>query len=452
MLHGMSFDRVMKFGGAALADGPAVERVCALVREQGGARPVLVVSAHQGVTEMLDTVARSAAAGLSEGDRVRIRHRTLLRQLGLDSELLDRHFAEFFGLLEGIQQRGALAPGERDLALSFGERMSARIVAQALRAHGVLATPVDAFDLGLTSDSSHGNARPLSDSLGEVRTALEQLTGIPVVTGFLAKDRQGNLTTLGRNGSDLTAALVAEAVGANELQLWKTVGGLMTADPRLVPDARVIERLGFAEAAEYAFHGAEILHAAALAPARRAGLIVRLLDVNQPAAAGTRLDPEMRDHGPCGIAARKRVVRLLLPLGPESDRPTLLAEIFGVCARARVELGPLRHTGEHLSLLAAPGPALDQALAELGRKVRSESELSLVALIGRDLGDEGTLADKAVRVLLEAGVELIESHVGRRDLSQAFLVRAPDLERAARALHGALFARNPAVLAARAGG
>jgi|SoiMethySBSTD1v2_1073268.scaffolds.fasta_scaffold70944_3 aspartate kinase len=450
MLRRMPFDRVMKFGGAALADGPGVERVCALVREQGGPRPVLVVSAHQGVTEMLDTVARSAAEGILEGDRVRIRHRTLLRQLALDSELLDRHFSEFFGLLDGVKQRGRLALEERDMALSFGERMSARIVANALRARGVLATPVDAFDLGLTSDSSFGNALPQSDSLGEVRAALEQVTGVPVVTGFLAKDRHGNLTTLGRNGSDLTAALVAEAVGASELQLWKTVGGLMTADPKLVPDARVIERLGFAEAAEYAFHGAEVLHGAALAPARRADITVRLLDVNHPDAPGTRLDPQTRDHGPCGIAARKRVARVLLPLGPESDRPARLAEIFGVLGRGRVEVGPLRHTGEHLSLLASPGPALTEALGELGRKVRVESELSLVALIGRRLSD-GALADQAVRVLLEAGVELIESHVGCRDLSQAFLVRAADLERAARALHGALLARVPAGLATSSG-
>ncbi len=451
MLRGMPFERVMKFGGAALADGPGVERVCALVREQGGPRPLLVVSAHQGVTELLDTVARSAAEGLSEGDRVRIRHRTILRQLGLDSELLDRHFSEFFGLLDGIRQRSRLALEERDLVLSFGERMSARIVAHALRARGVLATPVDAFDLGLTSDSSFGNALPLSDSLGDVRAALEQVTGIPVVTGFLAKDRQGNLTTLGRNGSDLTAALVAEAVGASELQLWKSVGGLMTADPKLVPDARVIERLGFAEAAEFAFHGAEVLHAAALAPARRADVTVRLLDVHQPHAAGTRLDPQTRDHGPCGIAARKRVARVLLALGPQSDRPAELAQLFAAFARQRVEAGPLRHTGEHLSVLAAPGPALEQVLAELGRKVRVEHELALVALIGRHGGD-GALADQAVRVLLEAGIEPIESHVGCRDLSQAFLVRAADLERAARALHGALLVRMPAGLAAQTSG
>ncbi|MBK7642691.1 MAG: aspartate kinase [Planctomycetes bacterium] len=441
----------MKFGGAALADGPAVERVCALVREQGGPRPALVVSAHQGVTEMLDTVARSAAAGIAEGDRVRIRHRTLLSQLGLDSELLDRHFSEFFSLLDGIQKRGQMALEERDLVLSFGERMSARIVAQALRARGVLATPVDAFDLGLTSDSVHGNAQPQPESLDEVREALEQVTGIPVVTGFLAKDRHGNLTTLGRNGSDLTAALVAEAVGASELQLWKAVGGLMTADPRLVPDARVIDQLGFAEAAEYAFHGAEVLHAAALAPARRAAISVRLLDVNQPAAPGTRLDPQTRDHGPCGIATRKRIVRVLLPLGPESDRVTRIAELFAHFARKRVEIGPLRHTGEHLSVLATPGPALDLVLAELGRRVRAETELALVAVIGRHGGD-GAIADSAVRVLLEAGIEPIESHVGSRDLSQAFLVRAADLERAARALHGALLGRVQAGLAARAGG
>ena len=450
MLVGMPFDRVMKFGGAALADGPAVERACALVRERGGARPVVVVSAHQGVTDLLDTVARSAASGILEGDRVRIRHRTLLRQLGLDSELLDRHLSEFFSLLEGIRQRGRLAPEERDLVLSFGERMSARVVAHALRAAGVQATPVDAFDLGLTSDSSFGNALPQEESLEHVRTALEQVTGVPVVTGFLAKDRHGNLTTLGRNGSDLTAALVAEAVGASELELWKTVGGMMTADPRLVPEARVIERLGFAEAAEYAFHGAEVLHAAALAPARRADITVRLLDVLRPDAPGTLLEPRPSDQGPLGIAARRRVARLVLPLGPDADRPARLGELFALLARQRVEAGPLRHTGEHLSLLATPNQALDLALAELGRRVHVEHELALVALIGRAARGDGSLAERAVHALQEAGIEPLESHIGSRELSQAFLVRAPELERAVRTLHGALLRRAQAG-AARAG-
>ena len=133
----MSFGRVMKFGGAALADGPGVERVCRIVRDRGGERPIVVVSAHQGVTNLLDSVARAAASGAVDGDRVRIRHKGLLRQLGLDAELLNRYFAELTSLLEGIRVRGCLLSGERDLVLSFGERMSARKDASPVR--GVLS-------------------------------------------------------------------------------------------------------------------------------------------------------------------------------------------------------------------------------------------------------------------------------------------------------------------------
>ena len=140
----MSFDKVLKFGGAGLADGPAVLRACQIVQTHGGARPVVVVSAHQGVTDLLDTVTRSALEGHLEGDRVRIRHRTLLRQLSLDPDLLDRYFTELFGLLAEIRVRKRLLEGQHDHLLSFGERMSARIVAHTLKGMGLRATPIDA--------------------------------------------------------------------------------------------------------------------------------------------------------------------------------------------------------------------------------------------------------------------------------------------------------------------
>ena len=295
----------MKFGGAALKDGPAVERACAIVRDLGGERPVVVVSAHQGVTNLLDDVARAAAEGEVDRDRVRIRHRSLLRELGLDSELLDRYFAELASILRGIAASRRLLPDERDLVLSYGERMSARVVAHALKSMGVAATPVDAYDLGLVSDSNHGAARPLLESRGRIRAALLEVPGIPVVTGFLAKDGNGNLTTLGRNGSDLSAALLAEAVGAAVLELWKSVGGMMTADPAIVPEARVIERMSFEDAAVLAGHGAEVLHPDALEPALRAGLAVRFLDVRDPRGSGTTLESRAQPEGPVGIAVKK---------------------------------------------------------------------------------------------------------------------------------------------------
>jgi aspartate kinase len=434
-----AFDKVLKFGGAALADGQGVRRCAELVMAYGGARPVVVVSAHLGVTDLLDTIARSAADGQLEGDRVRLRHRTLLRQLSLEPELLDRHITELFNLLAGVKQRGRLEPSERDLALSFGERMSARVVAQTLRSLGALATPVDAFDLGLVSDSTHGAARPLPESRARICAALAEVPGIPVVTGFLAKDAQGNLTTLGRNGSDLTAALVAEAVGAGELQLWKAVGGIMTADPKICADARVVERLGVVEAAEFAFHGAQVLHGAALDPVQRANVTVRLLDVHDPHGRGTMLTAQTRGAGPIGIAARRQLVRLDLDLGGSDERAERVARLFEALARHHVEPGPTSVGAEHVSVYLPPSPALDAVAADFGARVRTTADHALVALIGRSIGADRTLSQQALSLLDHASIEIVDAFVGARTPSQVFIVPAAELETAVRALHAGLF-------------
>ncbi len=428
----------MKFGGAALADGPAVERAGRIVRDLGGERPVVVVSAHQGVTSLLDSVAHAAAMGQVEGDRIRIRHRSLLRQLGLDSELLNRYFAELASLLAEIGRRRQLLPGERDLVLSYGERMSARIVAHALKKAGLPATPVDAFDLGLTTDSNHGAARPLRESQEAVREALLQVPGVPVVTGFLAQDRHGNLTTLGRNGSDLTASLVAEAVGAAELELWKAVGGMMTADPTLVPDARVIERLSFEEAAEFAFHGAQVLHPEALAPALRAGVAVRFLDVNHPSAPGTVLDEHRAGGGPVGIAARLLLLRIGLPANGCGSRAERLMELAASLVRHGVEPAAWTVNGDRVEVLVVPGQAVDALLTEIGRRASVEKDLALVALVGRASSDDTELASRALDALARAGAPAREAIVGASRASQLFVVGASDLERAVRGLHAAL--------------
>jgi aspartate kinase len=440
----MLFDKVLKFGGAGLCDGPAVQRACRIILEHGGPRPVVVVSAHQGVTDLLDTVARSALEGHLEGDRVRIRHRTLLRQLGLEPELLDRYFTELFGLLAEVRVRRRLLQGQLDHLLAFGERMSARVVAHTLKAMGARATAIDAFDLGLITDSNFGNARPLADGTSQIRAALEQVTGIPVITGFLAKDARGNLTTMGRNGSDLTAALVAEAVGAGELQLWKAVGGMMSADPEIVPEARVIERLGLQEAAEYAFHGADVLYGPALAPVRRARITVRILSVHDPRALGTVLETTTRGEGPVGIAARESVVRVDLALHTSDSRAERLAELFDAFARHHVEPGMISTTGERISLLVEPSPALDAVLTELGRKVTVERELAVAAVIGREVGQDMQLAARALDWLAAAGIEVLEAFLGSRQPSQIFVVSRANLHETVRILHAELFTRFPA--------
>ena len=432
--------RVLKFGGAALADGPSVERVCKIVLQAADQRPVVIVSAHHGVTDLLETVTRAAAQGSLEADRVRIRHRTLLSQLQLDPELCDRHLGEFFHLLSQVQKRGRLLPRELDFALSFGERMSTRIVAQTLQRMGVDATPVDAWDLGFTSDSNHGRAR-LLDGLGDsIAKAIDEVPGIAVVTGFLAKDRAGNLTTLGRNGSDLTASVIAESIGAAEIQFWKTVGGIMTADPELVPEATVIDRLTYAEAAEYAFHGARILHPASVAPTLRAQVSVRVCSVLEPDAPGTVFENEVRRGGPVGIATKREVLLLELDLDAPERRSQKLADLFRILDEHGVTPSLLSASGEQVSVVIDPSPGLPAVLSELGPDAHVERGLAVAAVIGQGVGRDRTLGMKAHEALHSAGVEVTRAFLGSRDESQAFVVREEDLPTAAKALHGGVIA------------
>ena len=295
--------RVMKFGGAALRDGAGVRRAVEIVDKHGGENPVVVVSALEGVTDLLVQAARAAARGEVDVEMVRVRHRTVLRQLDADPERLDRYTRELTLLLDSISARRDLRAVELDHVLSFGERASARIVAGCFEAEGIPATPVDSYDLGLTTDSNHGNARPLPGEHAAVKRSVETIPGIPVVTGFLAKDRAGNLTTLGRNGSDLSAALLAEAIEAGSVEFWKGVPGVLTADPLVVPDARPIERLGFADAEELGQLGARVLHPDAIAPAARAGIEVRVRFAEDPTHPGTTLTENDEAEGPVAALA-----------------------------------------------------------------------------------------------------------------------------------------------------
>jgi len=298
--------KVMKFGGASLRDGAGVRRAVAIVDEHGGEAPVVVVSALEGVTDLLVQAARKAAGGEVNVEAVRIRHRSVLGELGADPERLDRYVRELTLLLDSICARRDLRAIELDHVLSFGERASARIVAGCFESSGILATPVDSYDLGLTTDSNHGNARPLPSEHATVKRSVSEVPGIPVVTGFLAKDRAGNLTTLGRNGSDLSAALLAEAIGAGAVEFWKGVPGILTADPLVVPDARPIERLSFADAEELGQLGARVLHPDAIAPAKRAGVEVCVRFVEDPAHPGTTLTAAEGGEGPVAAVATRR--------------------------------------------------------------------------------------------------------------------------------------------------
>ncbi len=308
---------VMKFGGTSLGDGEKVRAAATLVRERVAEAPLVVVSAHgrspgpdggerEKVTDLLIQTAKKALAGdpLSGFAEVQGRHYEILDHLGLARDLIGRELAELNELLHGIYLIKELTPRTLDFVMSFGERMSARTLARELRSQGVNAACVESYDLGFLTDSNYGRARPLPDAPRRIAEAVaardEEVT---VTTGFIGKNAAGEITTLGRQGSDYSASYFAAALGASEVQIWTDVDGVLTADPSIVPGAKPLERMAFREAAELAYYGAEVLHPATIVPAIEKGIPIRVLNTFKPALPGTTILPSVE-----GEAARVKSI------------------------------------------------------------------------------------------------------------------------------------------------
>ena len=281
--------RVLKFGGAALRDGPSIRHSVSIVEACNAVQPLVVVSAHGGVTGLLERAVSDALNGRVEWDDLRVRHKTLLRELHLENDLIERLLRELRGVLGEMARMRRADRRLRDAVLSYGERISARIVAEALRQRGLDATPLDAFDLGCVTQTARGGLPNLDPPQPEVRQRLNEIPGIPVVTGFVAADATGDLATLGPNGSDLSAVWFGEALHAREVELWKDVPGFLTADPKWAPNAQTLESIGRNEAIELAIHGAQVLHPMALEPACRSDIAVRIRSFHDPTSPGTRI-------------------------------------------------------------------------------------------------------------------------------------------------------------------
>lgn len=420
---------VLKFGGSTLCDGDSIALACERILTQGHAQPVVVVSALQGVTDRLWAAfeeARSGGAGSQLGSDLRIRHRSVCHQLELPSDLLDRLWRELQSLLAKVGQQaragGVSGHEARDQVLSFGERASARLVAAALRRAGVLATPVDSFDLGFETQALPGHSRLSPGVADRVRPALQQVPGIPVVTGFLAKDPSGNLTTLGRDGSDWTAAVLAQALQADELVYWKDVPGVLSADPRWLPAAQPIERLSLAEARELAFQGAQVLHSAALEEAIHEHTRVRIRCLAHGPEPGTILTPTETRQGAIAVASHRRL------LGVEFEAPNA-AGVQAKLSAAMVALSRHHQLARHIETSAQTGQlwlvddeSTRACLAALPPHRVVPEEWSSVALIGENLGQHPGLYRLVLQAFEEAAMPLHLAHFGRRQHGQAFII------------------------------
>ena len=272
---------VMKFGGSSVADAERIRHVASIIKAYKDEKPVVVLSAMGDTTDHLLEAANTAVEGKVDISRVEKLHRETAEKLGIKIEAIESLLKELTQLLTGLSMLKELTKRTRDDLVSFGERMSVRMMAAYLENQGIPAKFYDAWDIGMTSDSNFMAAELLDEVWQTIPEHLNsykdgKTTEIPIVTGFIAKDKKGNITTLGRGGSDLTATMIGSAMKAKEIQTWKDVDGILTADPRVVKDARPVPEVTYEEAAELAYFGAQVLHPRSMMPCLKSGVPVRV--------------------------------------------------------------------------------------------------------------------------------------------------------------------------------
>ncbi|MCB9700656.1 MAG: aspartate kinase [Myxococcales bacterium] len=435
---------VMKFGGSSVADRPQIAKVTEIVRARVDRRPVVISSAHKGITDGLVAAAKAAQRGDRGPYPVIERQRAIAAELGCPAALLEPFFAEIRDLLRGIRLVKELSPRSLDYISSFGERMAVRVIADFMTRNGVPAAAHDVWDLGFLTDSHFGRARPLLGYEGQMRAAFAALPAavVPVVTGFIGRDEAGEITTVGRNGSDLTATLVGAALGAEEVQIWSDTDGVMSADPRIVAGARNIPTMRFDEAAELAYFGSRVLHPSTLLPAMGRAIPVRVMNTNRPEHPGTVITGAPGASRPVtSIAYKERQTIVTLSSTRMFEQAGFLAEVFAAVGRHEIVVDMVATSEVSLSFTTHDQRGLAAALAELRAlgEVAIHPGKSILVVVGQQIAASPGIGARILRAIADAGVnvEMLSHAAGSINLSMA--LDDADIPRAVPLLHRVLF-------------
>jgi len=437
--------RILKFGGTSVGSAESLARVRDIVKERDPL-PVVVVSAHAGVTDELLAQARKAVRGRYSLRRLRTRHARLYKEIGVDPEVVAPVLDELEDLLRGLSLVGELTPRSLDLVASFGERLSARGVAAYFREADLPATAVDAWDLGLRTDSRFTRASPDPASFPAVKKAVKALgKKLPVVTGFIAKDQKGDVTTLGRSGSDFSATLLGAALGADGVEIWTDVDGVMTADPRVVNKARSIPTLSIAEASELAYYGARVIHPATMLPAVEKRIPVVVRNTSRPELAGTTIVPagDARRGTVKSIAYKRGITLVTIASTRMLLQSGFLAKIFEVFARYDLSVDLVATSEVTVSVTVDTDRHLKDVERDLEvfARVEVDRDLAQVCVVGDGIRERVGAAAEVFGALKKRRVPVrLISHGGTK-INISFLVDERDVHTAVRALHRSFFER-----------
>jgi aspartate kinase len=423
---------VMKFGGSSVGNAERIRHMGEIVKSQLGRKPVLVLSAMGDTTDHLLEAAELALRDRSVSIHlIESLHVKAIGELGLGravQEAINPLFVELRSLLTGISLIRELTGRTRDYLVSFGERLSVRIAAAHFESVGIRARAVDAWDAGFLSDANYTAADLLPQTRDRIPQALEPFLEegvLPVVTGYIARDENGNITTLGRGGSDLTATVIAAACGAEEVQVWKDVDGILTADPRLVPDALPVEFITYEAAAELAYFGAQVLHPRAMQPCIKTGIPVLVRNSFNPLAPGTwigtRLDGETAPVQT--ITSRQNVTLVDIVSTRMVGQSGFLGKVFTCFAEHGISVDMVATSEVSVSLTLDAVHDLAGLKRDLSKiaAVDLRAGKAIVTIIG-DVGRSSEILRRAFAVCAGLGIQVQMVSQGASKVNVSFIV------------------------------
>src|SRR5437868_4230019 len=446
---------VMKFGGTSVEDAKAIERTAAIVKGRLAQKPVVVVSAMYKVTDQLLAMGRAAGAGdrktaLKLSRALRERHYNTAGELlgtalftqfhgdlGVDFDALDE-------LLRGIAAVGELTPRTTDHVAAYGELLSSKIVTAAFSARGIRSTLVDSRDCIITHNTHTRAVTHFEDTDEKLKSNVKPLLNsgrVPVMGGFIGATRAGTTTTIGRGGSDFSAAIVGAGLEAERIEIWTDVNGMMTTDPNLCPEARRIKVISFEEAAELAYFGAKVLHPATLLPAIEKNISVQVLNSRNASNEGTRITARAPHCNNIfkAIAAKKRITIIDVVAARMLMAHGFLRSIFEVFDRHRCPVDMVSTSEVSVSVTVDSNESIPAIAADLKQlaDVKYEGRKAIVCLVGENIRGTPGIAAKVFGAIPDMNVRMISQ--GASEINISFVIEEDDVPHAVQSLHRAFF-------------
>ncbi len=437
----------MKFGGSSVANASRIKHVASIIQAYKDSRPAVVLSAMGDTTDHLLEAADKAVEGIVDVKGVAKLHEDTAAELGINIDTIQSLLVELKQLLTGISMLKEISKRSRDYLVSFGERMSVRMMSAYLNSQGIEAKFYDAWDIGFISDSNFMSAELLDEVWQNIPQYLTDYkngsdNAIPIVTGFIAKDSKGNITTLGRGGSDLTATMIGAAMHVDEVQTWKDVDGILTTDPRVVKNAKPISEVTYEEAQELAMFGSQVLHPRSMLPVRKTGTPVRVKNSYNIESEGTIIVENHSGKVPpvCAITTVKNITLIDIVSSRMLGAAGFLAHIFNNFLKWNISIDVIATSEVSVSLTVNTKKDLTGLVSDLEQagEVTVRKAKSIVTIIC-DVAHSSAILASGFDALADEGINVQMISQGASKVNISMIVDDDQAEKTVQILHSAFF-------------